>query len=570
MFNDDAMNYNEYYAQQVGGALPYFTGSRVQRGHGFGTLLGGLLRTVAPLIKRGALALGNRALKTGTQIAGDVLSGQNIRIAAKRRVKIAGNELLQIYSLHLLVNVWNELHRKNVRNDEPEPRPKDAYRARTCFPSLAFIHQQSCEGVKSKLDLFAVPPTQTSIDEGQWIEHQPMTSLDSGGPIEFVVPGTGDAYIDLANTYLFVRAKIIRGVGTNLADDTPVAPINNWLHSLFSQVDVYLNDTLVTPSSNTYPFRAYVETLLSYGAEAKKTQLTSQLWYKDTAGHMDATQENGGNAGLARRRHIVGSRVVEMMGRLHVDLFMQDRFLLNGVTVRVRLVRSKDTFSLMAGGANPDYKVCIVDAVLFVRKAVLSPTVQIAHIQALTKGTAKYPLRPVDCKVYSIAQGAMSHTHENLFLGTLPKRIILWCVDNDAFNGTFEKNPFHAKNNAVNFLAIYVDGRQVSAKPLQPNFETGHYIRSYVNLFSATGKHAQDEGNELTRDDFGNGYTFFGFDLTPDACDGGCLHLVQKGNLRIEIHFAEALAQTVSVIVYAEFEAVLEIDKGRNIIYNHP
>ena len=106
---------------------------------------------------------------------------------------------------------------------------------------MAFIHQQSCEGVKSELDLFAVPPTQTSIDEGQWIEHQPMTSLDSGGPIEYVVPGTGDAYIDLANTYLFVRAKIIRGVGTNLADDTRVAPINNWLHSLFSQVDVYLN-----------------------------------------------------------------------------------------------------------------------------------------------------------------------------------------------------------------------------------------------------------------------------------------------------------------------------------------
>ena len=84
------MNYNEYYAQQVGGALPYFAGSRVQRGHGFGSLLGGLLRTVAPLIKRGALALGNRALKTG-----DVLAGQNIRTATKRRAKIAGNELLQ-------------------------------------------------------------------------------------------------------------------------------------------------------------------------------------------------------------------------------------------------------------------------------------------------------------------------------------------------------------------------------------------------------------------------------------------------------------------------------------------
>ena len=287
---------------------------------------------------------------------------------------------------------------------------------------MAFVHRQSCEGVKSELDLFAVPPTQTSIEEGGWIEHQPLISLDSGGPIEFILPGTGDAYLDLANTYLLVRAKIVNGNGTDIVADTPVAPVNNWLHSLFSQVDVYLNDTLVTPSSNTYPFRSYVETLLSYGAEAKKTQLTSQLWYKDTAGHMEATQENAGNVGLVDRcRHIAESRVVAMMGRLHVDLFLQDKFLLNGVDVKIRLVRSKDAFSLMAGGANPDYKVRIVEAILFARKAVLSPTVQMAHIKALAKGTAKYPLRPVDCKVYSIPQGAMSHTHENLFLGTLPK-----------------------------------------------------------------------------------------------------------------------------------------------------
>ena len=89
------MNYDDYYAQQVGGALPYFAGARVQRGHGFGSLFGGLLRSVAPLIKRGALALGNRALKTGAQIAGDILSGENIRTAAKQRTKTAGRDLLQ-------------------------------------------------------------------------------------------------------------------------------------------------------------------------------------------------------------------------------------------------------------------------------------------------------------------------------------------------------------------------------------------------------------------------------------------------------------------------------------------
>ena len=224
----------------------------------------------------------------------------------------------------------------------------------------------------------------------RWLDRTPTDHVARFGRSDRIRrTGAGDAYIDLANTYLLVRAKVVRGVGTDIADDAPVAPVNNWLHSLFNQVDVHLNDTLVTPSSNTYPFRAYVETLLSYGAEAKKTQLTSQLWYKDTAGHMEATQENAGNAGLVeRRRHIAGSRVVEMMGRLHVDLFMQDRFLINGVTVKIRLVRSKDAFSLMAGGANPDYKVRIVDAVLFVRKAVLSSTVAMAHIRALEKGTA--------------------------------------------------------------------------------------------------------------------------------------------------------------------------------------
>ena len=106
------MNYDDYYAQQVGGALPYFAGARVQRGHGFGSLFAGLLRSVAPLIKRGALALGNRALKTGAQIAGDVYGGRRLREEICYRV----------CSRHRPANASNELRRKNVLNhDEPNP-----------------------------------------------------------------------------------------------------------------------------------------------------------------------------------------------------------------------------------------------------------------------------------------------------------------------------------------------------------------------------------------------------------------------------------------------------------------
>ena len=217
------------------------------------------------------------------------------------------------------------------------------------------------------------------------------------------------------------------GDDLDLAD--PVGPVNNWLHSLFSQVDVYLNGTLVTPSTNTYAYRAYIETLLGYGPDAKDTQLTGQLWHKDMASRMDAVEIVDGAAAnegfVARRANIVRSRVVDLMGRLHVDLFLQDKFLINGVDVKKPLVRSKAAFALMAGGPNPDYRINIVNATLFAKKATLNPIVQMAHIKALEKSTVKYPMRSVECKVYSIPAGARSHTHTRTCSSVLYRNV--WC-----------------------------------------------------------------------------------------------------------------------------------------------
>ena len=235
-----------------------------------------------------------------------------------------------------------------------------------------------------------------------------------------------------------------------------------------------------------------IETLLSYGTDVKVTQLTSHLWNKDTATRTDAVEIVKGpaaNEGLvARRANIVRSRLVDLMGRLHLDLFLQDKFLINGVDVKIRLVRSKSAFALIVGGINPDYRIDIVNATLFAKKATLNPTVQMAHIKALEKSTVRYPMRSVDCKVYSILAGTRSHTYENLFLGTLPKRLVLCCIDNDAYNGVYTKNPFHAQNNAISFHAVYVDGRQIPSKLFQPNFEDDLFVRSYMSLFSSTDK----------------------------------------------------------------------------------
>jgi hypothetical protein len=43
------------------------------------------------------------------------------------------------------------------------------------------------------------------------------------------------------------------------------------------------------PPTSLYPYRAYIETLLSYGPAAKESQLTGVMWYKDKPGHQDKT-----------------------------------------------------------------------------------------------------------------------------------------------------------------------------------------------------------------------------------------------------------------------------------------
>ena len=106
---------------------------------------------------------------------------------------------------------------------------------------MAFVHHESNECSKTELDLFSIPPTQTSISKGQWIEYHPLSNITDSGSFEFNVSGSGDEYLDLARTQLYVKAKITKANGTALDPNEQVGPVNLFLHALFSQVDVSLN-----------------------------------------------------------------------------------------------------------------------------------------------------------------------------------------------------------------------------------------------------------------------------------------------------------------------------------------
>ena len=167
-------------------------------------------------------------------------------------------------------------------------------------------------------------------------------------------------------------------------------------------------------------------------------------------------------------------------------------------------------------------------------------------------------------------RGNLTLSQDHVFWGQLPNRIVVGCVTNDAFNGRYGKNPFNFKHMDISFLAVYVDGDQIPYSPLKPKFTGSHknYVRAYQTLFSGTDKMYQDEGNTITRDDYAAGYTLFAFDLSPDLSAGGHFNLVKRGNLRLDVHFARPLDETINVIIYAEFNNVIELDQARNVIFD--
>ena len=184
----------------------------------------------------------------------------------------------------------------------------------------------------------------------------------------------------------------------------------------------------------------------------------------------------------------------------------------------------------------------------------------LGHMKALEKGTAKYPLTRIMCKMVSFPMGNLILTQDHIFLGQLPSRIVVGCVTNEAFNGRYGKNPFNFQHMNVNFLTVHIDGEQIPYTPLKPAFDQnaeGNFIRCYQTLFSGTDKMYQDEGNTISREDFAGGYALYAFDLSPDLSAGGHFNLVRRGNLRLDMHFATPLPKTINVIIYAQFNNIL-------------
>lgn len=436
---------------------------------------------------------------------------------------------------------------------------------------------------KSEANFFTRTPIQRTVLSSRRISHRPTGTIEGSTAFEIPIKSSREEYPDFSDAQIYMQASIVAEDGTPMTATDKCAPVNLTLHSAISRIDIELNGKRITSSNPTYPYRAYIESLLSYNSDTLNNQLQGALFFRDRATGSTVNMEDTdpvkesdarSNLGLKERWEFTKEgRRVDMIDRLHCDLANQPKLMLNGVDIKIIIHQSPDQFVLMFPDATPakKYKFVIHDVAILMRHSQLYPDVALAIENTLRETNATIPLRRVELKTFTISKGQSMESLAHCFLGAQPLRLAVAFVSDQAYAGKSTLNPYNFKHCEMSSITVYINGTPYPGVTLDTDFTNAKggqsYIRAYNQLFEGTNTFGLNGGPTITRAEFRNGYMILPFDLSPDrnAASSDCRSVQKRGNCRIDVRFETALTESIKVLVYAEFNNEISIDFNRQV-----
>ena len=423
--------------------------------------------------------------------------------------------------------------------------------------------QVAPSAIEENLNLFSIPAQDVGVLQKHWVSVRPINAIGSEIPLEFNIDGNGSNYIDLQSTTLCIKFKITKQDGTDIPATAEVAPVNLFLASMWKQVDVQLNYETLKSCNNYYPYKAMFDALLFTNNDYKEGQLAAQMFYKDTAFYMDSDNStSGGNEAFNfRRERVVGGQQVEMEGNLFLDIFQQERLILNGVQLNIKFFPSENAFKFMSSDDPPEHKIKILDANLKLCLITVNPEIMVAQRNVMGMNIpALYPFQRSEVRVYSMATSEMNLVVENLFNGEVPHFLCVAFVSTKAFNGDYHANPFNFANFNVNSVRFCVNGQSLPYEsPFRPDYSKNIFTQPFLAL-NGDKKGNQWWYNGINLEDFAGGYAMYVFDVR------NAKELKRKGLTKLEVGFEKGLSESVTCIVYAKIPDLLEIDQFNKVV----
>ena len=394
-----------------------------------------------------------------------------------------------------------------------------------------------------------------------------------GMPITFII-NSDNNYINFAESYFKFKIKITGADGQNIANnmDNQVAFEPNIFHSVWSMVRVRVNDFLVTPSSDIYSYKAFIETLFASNADSKNSDLLTD--FQPDTGARNTFGNNGNDNFRNRSLRTNRSVVLEVSGQLCVDFLKNSRNVLPNSKVEITLF-PKSAASVIHRSAHPDvaavvFDYRISDPQFFVRREEIIPSIALAIETRLSRQAASYHYPLSVIKPYHLADGIFNYRAEDCFSNQLPLKILVCFVDSAAYNGSLDEAAFYFNpSTEIENIEFFKSGlrvglQRVTEVDLRNNSSNLH--SAYRELESAVSGGRTERGLPFSLTNYRQGYFFYGVDLTTDGFDAQPhRYPVEAGSLSVHVKFRNALPRALQMLVYGTFQETLTINKSRGV-----
>src|SRR6267154_1969000 len=359
-----------------------------------------------------------------------------------------------------------------------------------------------------ELDFYSKTPVQVSIEKTYVEEIRPLAPLNTGGHIEFQIHNSINEYMRLKDTTLYGRfhVELTKANGADPTEDDwkKVHIVNNFMHSIWSQIDLAIGDAQTSISLQTYPYRAYIETILGSTARGRKTYLEASMYNDDTPITSNNKRQEWIKQFDAQNPKI--GKSCEFEGRLHMDLFQQHRSMIGGKGLKIKLIPNHPEFYFMCSDASLKPRIVFEDLYLNITKIKVADDVLVAHLKAINVSPVKYILDRVEVRAVTIDRGATSRNVENVYNGRLPRRVHIAFVDNEAYAGSLKTNPFKFEHCNISSIACFVNGQQIPQRAYTPDFTRDKFTREYVDFFKVTEQMDNGARTLITKDKYKDGF----------------------------------------------------------------
>ena len=183
-----------------------------------------------------------------------------------------------------------------------------------------------------------------------------------------------------------------------------------------------------------------------------------------------------------------------------------------------------------------------------------------------------YPTMRSEIRTFNMQGNQQRYECNNLFQGRNPNRVIVGLVHSDAFNGNVACDPFCFQKFGVSNIRQLVRGEEYPYETLElVHNNSTQDLRAYYRSLQATGCLCKHQRNMVRSEDWGQGKncTLFVFDNAANGClDSPVLNPKHSGEPQIVLNFGAPPGSNITVILYGEFENLLEIHKNKAVLYS--